>query len=99
VSLVHLINLLGLAFNKFLAKDQVEVQPRNEAELTLLYRTDGFPLLPAINFDTISPTSGRPLLTAYILGVWGKYWQFLMFQLCFNLIFFIVDRVCPFKFF
>jgi hypothetical protein len=81
--------------NKFLAQDRDEVQPRNEAELTILYRTDGFPLLPAINFDTISPTSGRPLLTAYILGVWGNYWQFLMFQQ-FILIFFTVDRVCPF---
>jgi hypothetical protein len=31
-----------------------------------------------IDFDTISPTSGRPLLAAYILGMWGKYWQFLL---------------------
>jgi hypothetical protein len=76
--------LLGLVLNKFLAQDPDEVQPRNEAEPTILYRTDGFPLLPAIDFDTISPTSGRPLLTAYILSVWGKYCQFLMIQQCFN---------------
>jgi len=101
VSLVHLvINLWGLVFNELLAQDPDEVQPRNdsEAELTILYRTDGFPLLPAIDFDTISPTSGRPLLTAYILGVWGKYWQFqvLMFQQFFNLTFFTIDRFRPF---
>lgn len=65
--------------NRFLALDPSpdEVQPRNVAEPTILYRTNGFPLLPAINFDTISPTSGRSLLTAYILSVWGK---FLIFQ-------------------
>ena len=66
----------GLVFNDPLT-DHDEVQPKNKAasepSLNILYRTDGFPLLPAIDFDTISPSSGRPLLAAYILGMWGEY--------------------------
>lgn len=86
---VHLIFLLDLRSTKFLVLTQdsspdEDQPPRNKAEpspsLTIRYRTNGFPLLPAIDFDTISPTSGRPLLAAYILGTWGKYWQFPMFQ-------------------
>ena len=66
----------GLVFNDPLT-DHDEVQPKNKAasepSLNILYRTDGFPLLPVIDFDTISPSSGRPLLAAYILGMWGEY--------------------------
>jgi hypothetical protein len=85
VSLVHLIDFFWLVFNDPDDSDDDD-QPKNKAEtsLTILYRTDGFPLLPAIDFDTISPTSGRTLLAAYILGMWGMYWKFLMFQQCFN---------------
>jgi hypothetical protein len=84
VSLVHFIDFFELYSTNFLVLSQDpdhEVQPINKADeppLTILYRTDGFPLLPAIDFDTISPTSGRPLLAAYILGMWGKHWQFLL---------------------
>ena len=74
MSLVHLIGFLNLYST---ISDHDEVQPKIKAEPqaspTILYRTDGFPLLPPIDFDTISPTSGRPLLAAHILGMWGKY--------------------------
>ena len=65
----------GLVFNDLLA-DNDEVQLKNKAEpsLKVLFSAEGFPLLPAIYFDTISPTSGHPLLSAYIFGMRGKYW-------------------------
>ena len=61
-------------------KGEVNTDKQAEAPVTLLYRIDTFPLLPAINFDTISPVACRSLLTDYIQAVWGKQRLLMQFR-------------------